>query len=475
ARQANIPAFNDRIQRLYAEFPDLIRGPDFWTFFREHPDLVQAGDIHPTEAGYAAMRQQWAATLTASGFGSATASSGAPAPTPAGTATPTGTATSTATPGPTPSPRPAGLHVVGNSIRNGAGEAVRLVGVNHSGTEYACVGGEDGTGEKAIFEPADFGTNAEYLRVIKSWGANSIRIGLNEHCWLGVNGVHPAYSGDRYQQAIEQFVRMATSNGLAVILELHWSAPGGFLAHGQAPMPDRDHSVAMWRQVAALFKTNGSVVFDVFNEPYPYWNEGGDGAWRCWRDGSQVADPGNATHCVGTQWWDQNGNEFNDGAGWNYQVAGMQELVDAVRDEGATNLVLMSGVQYANNLRQWLTYKPVDPVNNLTASWHSYDHNACAPSSCWDAEITPVAAAVPLVVSEFGQGGCAADYVNTLLSWLDARHASYLAWTWNTWGCGNMALLEDYASGTPTPFGRHIRDHFLAVRPEAGRPGLPAA
>src|SRR5688572_20796041 len=34
-----------------------------------------------------------------------------------------------------------GLHVVGNQIRNGAGQPVRLLGVNRSGTEYACIQG----------------------------------------------------------------------------------------------------------------------------------------------------------------------------------------------------------------------------------------------------------------------------------------------------------------------------------------------
>lgn len=32
-----------------------------------------------------------------------------------------------------------GLHVDGNTIKNGAGQAVRLRGVNRSGTEYKCV------------------------------------------------------------------------------------------------------------------------------------------------------------------------------------------------------------------------------------------------------------------------------------------------------------------------------------------------
>ena len=129
-----------------------------------------------------------------------------------------------------------------------------------------------------------------------------------------------------------------------------------------------------------------------------------------------------------------------------------------------------AGWEYANNLHRWLPYEPVDPANNLAAAWHSYNFSVCAAPSCWDAEIAPVATAAPLVVSEFGEDDCAADYVHPLLSWLDGRHASYLAWTWNTWGCGNLALMLDYRSGTPTAFGQAIRDHFVSVHAEAMRP-----
>src|SRR2546425_9545414 len=40
-------------------------------------------------------------------------------------------------------------------------------------------------------------------------------------------------------------------------------------ALSQAPMPNRDHSPEFWRQVAAAYKGNTSVIFDLFNEPFP--------------------------------------------------------------------------------------------------------------------------------------------------------------------------------------------------------------
>jgi endoglucanase len=434
---ANIPAYNAKVDQLWSEYPQVVRGPDFWAYFQAHPDQVGAGDIHPNAAGYAAMRQQWAQTLLDSVYAG------------------------------TPATFPAGLHANANRILDGSDKAVRLIGVNHSGTEYACVGGgtQDASGY-AIWEPTDFGTRAAYLTAVKSWHANTVRVGLNEACWLGLDGVNPTYTGAAYRRSIADFVTMATSAGLAVILELHWSSPGNgsqFVPHGQAPMPDRDHTPALWRDLADTFKGNSAVVFDLFNEPYPHWNQDADDAWVCWRDGSDPADPGNTNRCVGSEWWDLNGNAFNGGRGYVYPVAGMQELVDAVRGTGARNLILVGGVQYANNLRRWTEWRPSDPAGNLAASWHDYPFNVCAAASCWDAQVAPVAASVPLVAGEIGEGDCASGFVGPLMTWLDQHSASYLAWVWNAWGCSGMQLMADYLTGSPTGYGQGVHDHFLSL------------
>jgi GDSL-like Lipase/Acylhydrolase family len=54
------PALNARIDALYKAFPQIIHGPDLWAFFQSHKDLISSDNIHPTPAGFAAYRQQWA-------------------------------------------------------------------------------------------------------------------------------------------------------------------------------------------------------------------------------------------------------------------------------------------------------------------------------------------------------------------------------------------------------------------------------
>ena len=457
-RNAVIPSYNAKITQLYAEFPQIVRGPDLWSFFSARRDLLAPGDIHPTAAGYAALRSQWAQTLLSTVY-SGTPTAPAPVPSPTATAVPT-------TPPATPMVA-TGLRASGNRIVDASGKPVRLIGVNHSGTEYACVGGGGHTSTGyGVFEPADFGTNAAYLAAIKTWGSNTIRIGLNEACWLGINGVDPTFSGPAYQSSIRRFVDLATSSGLNVVLELHWSAPGTgpqFTPHGQAPMPSRQHTPTFWSSVAQSFKTNTAVAFDLFNEPHPNNNTDTPAAWQCWRDGSDPNDPLNTNRCAGTHWWDTNGNAFNGGKGYTYPVAGMQELVTAVRTTGATNLILLSGIQYANSLTGWRTHQPTDPANNLAASWHVYPFNTCNTTTCWNTTIAPVASTVPLVTAEIGDHNCATTFAPTVMTWLDQHQASYLAWTWNSWGCGGLQLMTDYLTGTPTTYGKPIADHFKRV------------
>ena len=221
---------------------------------------------------------------------------------------------------------------------------------------------------------------------MKSWGINAVRIPMNEDCWLGINGVQMAYGGANYQSAILTWVNLVTqTNGMYAILDLHYSAPGSTLATVQGLMPDADHSPAFWSGVAAAYKGNGSVIFDLFNEP----NTGGDGAadYSCWRDGDvacninhySASDLGsNSLQGITTC----NNGTCNGTA--SFKVAGMQTLLTAVRTAGANNLVLLDGIGDAWNLGLWPSHVPTDTLSppNVAAGWHFYDTNAGCDSTC---------------------------------------------------------------------------------------------
>ncbi len=57
------PALNAQITKLYTAFPQIIHGPNLWSFFQSHQNLISSDNIHPTDAGFDAYRQQWVNTL----------------------------------------------------------------------------------------------------------------------------------------------------------------------------------------------------------------------------------------------------------------------------------------------------------------------------------------------------------------------------------------------------------------------------
>jgi endoglucanase len=323
------------------------------------------------------------------------------------------------------------LHVVGNKLVSAEGQQVVLHGVDRSGTEYQCVQ------DKGIFDgPSD----ATSIDAMKAVGVNAVRVPLNEACWLGDSYVNPAYSGAKYQAAIKSYVRLLNANGMNVILDLHWtngtytgpaSACSTAEATCQKPMPDAAQAIPFWTSVASTFKGNDSVIFDLFNEPYPEQADHGNLAegWQCWLKGGNCA-------------------------GISYPVAGMQSMVNAVRSTGASNVLMLGGLTWSNDLDGWLSHEPVDPDHNLAASWHSYNFNACSTQACWTSQIAPLIAKVPLIAGEIGENNCQDSYIASLTSWLNSEHASYLAWAWNTdFNCySGPGLISNY-NGAPTAYG----------------------
>lgn len=340
-----------------------------------------------------------------------------------------------------------GLHVSGNKLLNGNNQVIRPVGVDRSGTEYEC----DASGNASIF---DGPTDINSINAMLSWDITAVRLPLNEDCWLGING-YPAgsYSAATYQQTLINFVNQLTSYNLIVILDLHWNNSGTNQSKTQEPMPDLDHAPAFWTSVANTFKSNSSVIFDLYNEPYTT-------SWSCWLNGSTAA---NASPCTDV----------------GFAVAGMQTLVNTVRATGATNPLMLGGLAYSNDLSQWLQNEPTDPDHGLIASTHIYNFNACNAVSCWASGAGTVAAKVPVIAGEIGENDCADGFINTLMSWLDQEGIGYLAWAWDTYDCSQFPSLISNYNGTPTAYGAGFKSHLIslglgggAITPTPSAPGI---
>ncbi len=336
----------------------------------------------------------------------------------------------------------AAIHVRGDHLVNANGQVTRLIGVDRSGTEYAC---EQGWG---IF---DGPSSAASVAAMKSWHVNAVRVPLNEGCWLDLysasndpyaQGRNPApFEGSTYRKAIVNYVALLHRYDIAVILDLHaLDSPGGL---SDPPMADAAHSPAFWRSMGATFKEDTGVLFDVYNEPH-------DISWPCWRNG-----------CVTTV------------AGASYATAGMQSLVNAVRSSGARQPIMIGGLQWSSDESSLRSYLPKDPAHQLVASFHTYNFSGCSTKSCWDTIIRPLSKVMPVVTGEFGENDCAAEFSDSFMSFADSAGISYLGWTWDAiapdgWSCkGGPSLITSYA-GTPSGEGKGLHSHltFLAAHHE---------
>lgn len=351
--------------------------------------------------------------------------------------------------------RPAGIYVSGNKLVNGQGDEVILHGVNKMGSEYACIGGW------GFF---DGPTDQASINVMKTWNINAVRITMNSVCWNNgptnqFESYNASYAGTNYKNAIKNYVDLLVQNGIHPILDLQWAGcgTGSCIANWIKIMPDRPGAVNFWSDVAATFKDNKAVLFDLYNEPQ---NPG----WQCWRDGGCIAYEG-------------------DGA--QYTMAGMQELVTAVRAAGATTQpIMLGGLQYSNDVSGWLQYKPTDPNNSLVTSVHLYNFNWPCPGdgssgaaaaattiTCFTSgynNIAQVKSANPVIFGELGQDSCDTTFVAPMLSWMYTNHFSVLGWTWHPYDCAGVpSLLADW-NGTPSGIGAAFKTQFTTQYPTWG-------
>ena len=256
------------------------------------------------------------------------------------------------------------VSVQGNRLIDAAGNVLQLRGVSFSGFEFVAIGGwspGDPSGGQAG-QP-----NGPRWTAVKAWHANVVRLTLNETSWLGLTCVDTdgvtrnGDPGGNYRSAIATQVQQANAAGLYVILELHWSAPGNTCPMVQTQMANMDHSIAFWTSVADAYRANSSVIFSLYNEPFFFALSSPSDEWSALMRGGTLSyyPATSGTH-----------NYQNIMVPWS--SAGMQTMLDAVRATGATNVVLISGVEFGNNLSGWLTNLPHDILNQTAAVWHPY-------------------------------------------------------------------------------------------------------
>jgi endoglucanase len=209
--------------------------------------------------------------------------------------------------------------------------------------------------------------------------------------------------------------------------------------------------------VASAFKANPAVLFEPFSEPFVHTvASGSDGAFDTITDANKAIRDGGLTASYYMSL--VNGARTREPYTWN--IVGYQAAIDAIRATGASNVIILGGQGYDNDESWWTQYPPSDPAGQLAITFHAY------PSS-WGYEITGTSQqysaaqsiavlngpGVPVILTELGGptgAGASTTFMSNILSLLDGRGWSGMAWTWNPWGGGASTLLQNISSYTPT-------------------------
>lgn len=324
---------------------------------------------------------------------------------------------------------PVTLKVLGANIINDAGHSVRIKGMVRPSLEWNKQGQH--------LSPKD-------IQTMLTWGANTIRIDMNKRFWLDSK---PASTKGSYKQIINAIVHHAIQHNMAVILDLHWVKDGG--VEGQSPMASKD-SIEFWTQVATDYQHFGTVMFELFNEPFGVPKE----VW------------------------------LNGGMHEGVEYAGYQALYDAVRKTGANNICIINGLDWGYDL-SFVNNEFGVKGSNLVYGAHPYadkgESNWTGPGGSFDHNFKGILGKHPIIFTEFGDH-VAADYqkgpngeeekykkvYSRIIDFITKNNIHYTAFAWWVEN-GNPAfpaLISDW-DGTPVNGGVNIKKDMQGV------PGTP--
>jgi len=313
------------------------------------------------------------------------------------------------------------------------GDPVLLRGVNAACLEFT----SDGEGH--IMETV--------LRAIRDWHVNVIRVPVSQDRWFGT-APEQHDQGVAYRALVQKVIDYIGDHGCYAIFDLHWNDAGVWGTQiGQHKMPDMN-SVTFWRDAARTFRNNPAVIYDLYNEPH-------DVTWDVWKNGGMVHDGGPTVR-----------------AARDYQTPGMQALLNTVRNQGANNLVLCGGLDWAYDLSGFLKgYTLSDPDGNgVIYACHTYPIKGDTVE-VWYKKMMAATPKIPVIFSEFGSNamprrpGAPAptrpnrfgdpEWLPKTMQIFHDHHWSWVAWDFHP--AAGPTLISDW-NYTPTPsFGVPVK------------------
>ena len=278
---------------------------------------------------------------------------------------------------------------------------------------------------------------------MRQWGANVVRITLSSEFWANAGGDCPTY-----HDTVMAAVANARAAHMFVMLDLQWSAPfdlpsdrksGGV----QCPMPDTGKDVAMWQDLAAIYRSDTGILFDLYGEPY-------DISWSTWMNGGSINE--GCYVLGGSSTTMENGT---------YQAIGMRQLVTIVRAIAPHNVIVVSGNIWGYDLSA-IPYGYAIPAKNIVYDTHPFDYSNKLPGD-WYQAFGYTSQSYPVMAAEFGSYDCGTQYNEQAIAYFTAHHMSWLAWAWQPGSCSGPSLLANWSGAPSSPYGSYIKQQMLAT------------
>lgn len=305
-------------------------------------------------------------------------------------------------------------YVQGTQILDGAGHPIRLRGAQ---IESAFNNIKSWQAGLRLATPLN---SSVFTAMAQNWNMNALRLPLSN--WIY------ASNPTLYLSMLDQVIQEANTAGLYVVLDLHDDGKAGSPYGDNANLP-KVEDVSFWKDIAAHYKNNPLVMFDLYNEPDEL-------SWTTWLHGGIVVGGAN--------------------------TVGFQDLISAVRGTGAKQIIVVEPGSSGGNNQGWKTY-PSDSLTdaNIVYSLHVYQ-NVTFSAQQLDTLWGPILYHHPIYYGEwallpngYGQPGkdfCknivhaqADQVVINFMSYMDSRSANFTAWAFTPYH-----LIQDYTTFAPT-------------------------
>jgi len=306
-------------------------------------------------------------------------------------------------------------------------QPVLLRGVNRSGLEYS------EPGAAGFLDSAKI-TQDEIRQIVQGWNANVIRLPFNQDWCL--NG-RSAYSAEAYLSALDQVIAWAAELGAYTILDLQWLDSETLYGTTQNPQQGRtgnhvppapnDDTIRLWQALAARYKDETAVIFDLLNEPHDVLTD--DSHPLNLIDANGNVAPSDQTRFTPKEW-----------SKW------AKILTAAIREIKPDGIIMIGGVDWAFDLSAVQVDAP-----NIVYSTHIYSNRSRRD---WPKALGRHRD-IPIFVGEWGGTDQDLDFGTTLASLLSEYGLGWTAWSWS-----DFPRLVTPSAYTPTAFGTLVRNQL---------------